>query len=72
MDSFLASLIVAVLLIPVIGAVAYQAVKWLKIYFKYVEADGGFIDYLVICLCMLFAAVKVAQFIGSTFAGVQY
>lgn len=72
MDSFLASLIVAVLLIPVIGVVAYQTIKWLKVYFKYVQSDGGFIDYLVICLCMLFASVKVMQFIGSTFFGVEY
>lgn len=72
MGDFLASLIVAILLIPVIGAVAYKASKWLKVYFKYVKSDGGFVDYLVICLCILFASVKVAQFIGSRFAGVQY
>ena len=72
MDDFVSSLIVAILLIPVIGAVAYKASKWLKTYFKYVKADGGFIDYLVICLCLVFASVKVMQFIGSTFFGVKY
>jgi hypothetical protein len=71
MDDFIRSLITAVLLLPMIAGVGYFMDKWLK---KYPElfADTGFFGFVAFCLAMLFATIKVAQFVGTHFAGVTY
>jgi uncharacterized protein YqhQ len=71
MDDFIRSLLVALLLLPMIAGVAYFVDKWTKKYPTLFE-DTGFFGFVAFALAMLFATIKVAQFVGTYFAGVAY
>jgi hypothetical protein len=71
MDDFIRSLITALLLLPMIAGVGYFMNKWTKDYPELFE-DTGFFGFVAFALAMLFATIKVAQFVGTYFAGVTY